>query len=211
MTALQGQPVAARRPLSRPMSRALLWAVCRYRKLDAVPLGRILEDQGQGSFGWSILLFSVVNMLPLPIGSNVVTAIPLLLLTGQMALGFPHVRLPGFISRRRIPRRGFQRIVMRLRPLLRPIEKVIRPRHPRLFRPQAERVIGALMFVVSAALFLPIPFSGLLSAFALLVCAMGLIERDGTVTVIGLCLGAFALLVTATAATLLVLGANSLI
>ena len=193
------------------MSRALLWAVCRYRTLDAVPLERILADQGQSSFGWSILLFAVVNLLPLPIGSNVVTALPLLLLTAQMALGFSHVRLPGFIARRRVPRRGFQRAVLRLRPLLRPIERVIRPRPPQLFSPQAERVIGALLFVVSAALFLPIPFSGMLSAFALLVSAMGLIERDGVVTLISLGLGAVALVVTATAATLLILGANSLI
>lgn len=207
MTASQDQSVATR----RPMSRALLWAVCRYRNLEAVPLERILADQGHSSFGWSILLFAVVNLLPLPIGSNVVTAIPLLLLTAQMALGLPHVRLPGFINRRRVPRRGFQRVVMRLRPLLRPIEKVIRPRPPRLFGPQAERVIGALLFVVSAALFLPIPFSGLLSAFALLVSAMGLIERDGVVTMIGLGLGAIALVVTATAGTLLILGARSLI
>ncbi len=195
----------------RTMSRALLWAVCRYRTLDSVPLGRILEDQGQGSFGWSILLFAVVNLLPLPLGSNVVTAIPLLLLTGQMALGFSHVRLPAFISRRQVPRRGFQRVVMRMRPLLRPIEKIIRPRHPQFFTRRAERLIGGVMFIISAALFLPIPFSGLLSASALLVAAMGLIERDGVVTMIGLAMGAFALTVTGIAATVIVLGAQSFI
>ncbi len=192
------------------MSRTLLWAVCRYRRVDAVPLGRILEDQGQGSFGWSILFFAVVNMLPLPIGSNVVTALPLLLLTGQMALGLPHVRLPRVINRWRVPRRGFQRAVMRLRPLLRPIERVIRPRPPQLFSPQAERWIGRFLFVVSCALFLPIPLSGLLSAFSLLVVAMGLIERDGVVTVTGLGLGALAITVTTVAATVIVIGAQSL-
>lgn len=211
MTAPQAGSMPAQSALQRPMSRALLWAVCRYRTLDAVPLGRILEDQGQGSFGWSILLFAVVNLLPLPLGSNVVTAVPLLLLTAQMALGFSHVRLPAFINRRRVPRRGFQRVVMRMRPLLRPIEKIIRPRHPQFFRPKAERLIGAGLFVISAALFLPIPFSGLLSASALLVAAMGLIERDGVVTLIGLAMGAFAITVTAVAATVIVMGAQSFI
>ncbi len=195
----------------RSMSKALLWAFGRHRKVESVRLGRVLKDQGQGSFGWSILLFAVVNLLPLPLGSNVVTAIPLLLLTGQMALGFPHVRLPRFINRQRVPRRGFQRVVMRLRPLLRPVEKVIRPRHPQFFTTKAERVIGTLLFVVSAALFLPIPFSGLLSASALLVAAMGLIERDGVVTLIGLAMGAFAITVTAIAATVIVMGAQSFI
>ena len=202
-------PVPA--PPRRSLSRALLRAVWRYRHLEAVPLGRILADQGQRSFGWSILLFAVINLLPLPFGSNVVTAIPLLLLTAQMALAYPHVRLPGVITRRDVSRRGFQRAVLRLKPLLRPVERVIRPRRPDLFGLEAERWIGGFLFLVSAALFLPIPFSGLISAAALAVTAMGLLERDGMVTLIGLGLGLVAILVTLAAATALLLGFRSLI
>ncbi|MEQ8355096.1 MAG: exopolysaccharide biosynthesis protein [Kiloniellaceae bacterium] len=207
-TTRSGGPSAA---LRRSLSWALLRAVGRYRTLDVVPLGRILADQGQRSFGWSILLFAIVNLLPLPIGSNVVTAIPLLLLSGQMALGFSHVRLPGFITRRAVPRRGFQRVVLRLKPLLRRIERVIRPRPPQLFGLEAERLIGVFLFLVSTALFLPIPFSGMIPAAALLVTAMGLIERDGVVTLIGLGLGAAAIAVTVMAAAALVVGARFLI
>lgn len=202
-------PVPA--PPRRSLSRALLRAVWRYRHQDAVLLGRILADQGQLSFGWSILLFAVVNLLPLPFGSNVVTAIPLLLLTAQMALAYPHVRLPGVITRRAVPRRGFQRAVLRLKPLLRPVERVIRPRPPDLFGLEAERWIGGFLFVVSTALFLPIPFSGLISAAALAVTAMGLLERDGMVTLLGLGLGVVAILVTLAAATALLLGFSSLV
>jgi hypothetical protein len=207
MTVMSDQPAAVRRSLSW----SLLRAVGRYRDLEAVPLGRLLADQGQRSFAWAILLFAIVNLLPLPFGSNVVTALPLLLLTGQMAAGFSHVRLPGVITRRAVSRRGFQRVVLRLKPLLQPVEKVIRPRPPRLFDRDPERVIGVLLFIVSAALFLPIPFSGLTSATALLVTAMGLLERDGVVTLLGLGLGVIAVCVTLAAATALVIGANSLI
>ncbi|WP_420345164.1 exopolysaccharide biosynthesis protein [Pelagibius sp.] len=207
MTSLQGRSAAAR----RSMSKALFWAVGRYRRLEAVRLGRILQDQGQGSFGWSILLFAMINMLPLPLGSNVITALPLLLLTGQMALGFPYVRLPAFISRRRVPRRAFQRVILRFKPLFRRIERVIRPRLPQFFTAKAERLIGGLLFVVSAALFLPIPFSGLFSAAALAVSAMALIERDGVVMIVGLVMGVVAIVVTVTAATAIVIGANSFI
>ena len=198
-------------PPRRSLSWSLLRAVGRYRTLETVPLGRILADQGQRSFGWSILLFSVVNLLPLPIGSNVVTAIPLLLLTAQMALAYPYVRLPGVITRRAVSRRGFQRVVLRLRPLLRPVERVIRPRPPELFGLRAERWIGGFLFLVSAALFMPIPFSGLISASALLITAMGLLERDGVVTLLGLALGVVAIGVTMAAATALFLGVRSLI
>lgn len=195
----------------RRLSWMLLRAVGRYRTLDRVPLERILADQGQRSFGWAIMLFAFVNLLPLPFGSNVVTALPLLLLTGQMALGYDHVRLPGLITRQTVPRRGFQRIILKLKPLLRPIERVIRPRPPEVFSLRAERRIGAFLFLVSAALFLPIPFSGLTSATALLVTAMGLLERDGVVTCLGLVLGGVAILITGAAAAALVFGVQSLI
>jgi len=172
-------------------------------------LGAILAELGDRSFGWSIIVFALVNLLPLPFGSNVVTALPLLLLTGQMVLGFSHVRLPGIIARRHVPRRGFQGVVLRFRPLLRRIERIIRPRHVWLFAPRAERIVGACLFLVSVALFLPIPFSGLISAFALLVAGIGLAERDGAVVFAGLAVGVVAIAVTLAAATTIVLGVQA--
>lgn len=204
------------------MSRSLLMALRRRRgQADQGPedagqaqddrrsLGAILSELGDRSFGWSIIVFALVNLLPLPFGSNIVTALPLLLLTGQMVLGFSYVRLPGFIARRRVPRRGFQGVVLRFRPVLWRIERVIRPRFAWLFTPRAERIIGAWLFVVSAALFLPIPFSGLISAFALLVAGIGLAERDGGVVCAGLAVGVLAIAVTLTAATAIVLGVRA--
>lgn len=196
------QPSAGRGSISR----SLLRAFGRYRKTDAVSIGTILSELGDRSFGWTILLFSLVNLVPLPIGSNMVTSLPLLLLTGQMALGLPHVGLPGVITRRRVPRNGVRRTVIRLRPLLRPLEKIMRPRRLWLFQPQSERGIGALLFAVSVALFLPIPFSGYIPAIALLVTSLGLVERDGTVTLIGIVLGVAAMAVTLVVGALILIG-----
>lgn len=64
----------ARRPsLSLPILRIA-------RELDrvgALTLGNLLNELGERSFGWAIVLFSLVTLLPLPPGSSVVTAIPL--------------------------------------------------------------------------------------------------------------------------------------
>lgn len=140
-----------------------------------------------------------------------VTSLPLLLLTGQMALGLRHVGLPAFIKRRRVPRNGVRRTVIRLRPLLRPIERVLRPRRLWLFQPPTERRIGALLFIVSLALFLPIPLSGYLPAIALLVTALGLVERDGTVTLIGMAIGVAAIIVTLVVLALLGAGVQAIL
>jgi hypothetical protein len=191
------------------MSRSLLLALRRRGNADAVPLGTVLADLGDRSFGWSIMVFALFNLIPMPIGSNMITALPLLLLTAQMALGLPHVRLPGFINRRRVSRRGFQRVVLRLKPVLGPLERIIRPRHPWLFQPRCERLVGACLFVVATALFLPIPLSGFISAFALFITAVGLAERDGSITLLGLGIGAAAIGVTLAAAATIVIGVQA--
>ena len=204
---MSDQPLGTRASISR----SLLRAFNRYRQIDEISVGTILSELGDRSFGWSILLFALVNLVPLPIGSNMVTSLPLLLLTGQMALGLRHVSLPDVIMRRRVPRNRFRRTVIRLRPLLRPIERVLRPRHLWLFQPRTERRIGVLLFAVSLALFLPIPLSGYIPAIALLVTALGLVERDGTVALIGMAIGVIAIIVTFVVLSMLSIGAKAIL
>jgi hypothetical protein len=190
------------------MSRTLFRAAGRRAEADLVSISTLIAGLGDRSFGWSVLLFALVNLIPMPFG--MITALPLILLTGQMAAGFEHVRLPGFITRLRLNRKGFQRVVLRLRPLIRQIEKIVRPRHVWLFQPQNERLIGLLLLVVSLALFIPIPLTGFIPAIALFVTAFGLIERDGIVTLSGIVLGIIAIIVTLSMVGMLVLGAQAL-
>src|SRR5690606_10387388 len=123
----------------RTMSRSLLMALRRQPDASAVPLGGVLAELGNRSFGWAILLFGLVNLIPMPIGSQMITGLPLMLLAAQIVLGFSHVRLPAFVNRHRVSRRRFQEVVMRLRPVLRPLERIIRPRLTWLFAQPCER------------------------------------------------------------------------
>lgn len=198
-------------PLRRRLSRRLLRAAKPDPQAEPIALGELVVGLGDRSFGWCLLLFALVNLIPLPPGSNMVTAIPLLLLTGQMSLGYDYLHLPRFIAARQIDRRAFRRTVMRLHPLIAPIEKIVRPRHGFVFAPAYARPIAILLFAVAFNLFLPIPLSGYLPAGALFVSAFGLIERDGVVTLAGLALGIFSIAVSLTIIVLLFLGAEALI
>jgi hypothetical protein len=172
-------------------------------------LGELVSGLGDRSFGWCIVVFALVNLIPVPFGSMVM-ALPLMLATAQMTLGLPELRLPQPLMQRRIDRRRFQAAVMRVRPLLRPIERLVRPRHPGVFGRQGERAIGALLLAVSIALFVPFPLSGYLPALALLVTGIGLVERDGLVALAGLALGTVAVAVTAAVGGALFLGVQLL-
>jgi hypothetical protein len=192
------------------LSRRLFRAAGSRGAPEGQSLGEVLEGLGDRSFGWLVLIFSLANLMPLPPGSTLVLAIPLLLITAQMAMGLRRVRLPGFITRRRVDRKGFQRIVLRLRPLIRPIEKVVRARHEYVFAPGPERALGAFLLVVSTALFLPIPLSGYLPAIALFITGFGLVERDGLVTLGGVAVGMVAIIVTIVVGGMIFFGARAI-
>ena len=174
-------------------------------------LGEVIAGLGDRSFGWLILMFALVNLMPWPPGSTMVLALPLLIVTGQMALGLSQVRLPRFVTERRVGRKTFQRVVLRLRPLIRPIERIVRPRHLFVFGAATERLLGVALFLVAIALFMPIPLSAYLPAFALFVAGFGLVERDGLVTLIGVALGLIAIGVTVAVGGMIVLGAETII
>src|SRR6056297_1373010 len=173
-------------------------------------LGNLLSALGETSFGWAIVVFSLLTLLPLPPGSSVVTALPLLVTTGQMVLGYPHVKLPAPLARLRLDPEKLRRTVLRLRPVTRRLERVLTARYTPLFARRNERPLGLLLFVIAFALFLPVPFSGWFPALSLFIVGVGLVERDGLVCMIGLALGGASVLLTLSLLASFALGADAM-
>lgn len=199
------------RPRRKTMTRAIQGALLPHRRAPTVSVGALLTELGDRSFGWAILFFALINMIPAPYGSTLITSLPLLLLTMQMALGYEHVSLPDLVTRRRVPVQGVRRLIIRLRALTRPLERFVRPRQDWIFVRRNERLIGFALFAVAAALFIPLPLSGGIPAFAILVSALALVERDGLLMMIGLGIGAVSIVITAVVAGLLIAGVQSVI
>ncbi len=188
------------------MSRLLLAAVYLRKGAEQVEVREIVAKLGDRSFGWVLLLFAVINVLPWPPGATLVTAIPLVLITAQIALGRDAVYVPDFIARRTVSRATFSRAVLRMRPLFRLLEATTRRRHVWLFKPRNERLVGIALLVIAVVQFIPIPFSGWFPGFSILIASVGIIERDGRVLLVGLGLGVFAILLTAAVIALAVSG-----
>jgi hypothetical protein len=205
----QGLPLGGGFGIPRPLSRRLVRAAGPPGNGDGMTVGDLVGTLGDRSFGWCIVLFALINLIPMPLGSMIMS-LPLMLVAGQMALGLPKLRLPQAVMRREVGRKRFQKVVMRLRPLFRPIERIIRPRHGIVFTPRNEQVIGLVLFAVAVALFMPFPLSGWLPAVSLLVTGLGLVERDGLVALAGLGLGLFSVALTVAVALALVLGVQFL-
>ncbi len=193
--------------LSLPILRTLR----SQHQTGALTLGSLLSGLGERSFGWAIVVFSLLTLLPLPPGSTLITALPLLVTTGQMMLGYRYVSLPGPLARLRLDQSKMRHTVLRLRPITRRIERILTPRITMLFARRYDRPLGLLLFLIAFALFIPVPLSGWFPAIALFVFGVGLVERDGLVAMLGLLLGAASILLTVVILTSLAAGADALI
>lgn len=198
-------------PFRRYLANRLVRAAHDPDRSERMSLAELVASLGERSLGWALVVFALVNLLPLPMGSDTITAIPVLIVTAQIALGYDELRLPDFIARRRIGRKHFQKLALRLGTLFRPVERALKPRLAWLFEPPGERLFGGWLFVVALALAAPIPLTGYVPALAIALAGIGLIERDGIVALAGAALGLVGIGLTVTAATMLVAGAEALV
>lgn len=180
--------------------RSLVWTILKFsrqrHKAGDLSVESLLEDLGGKSFAWAILVFALFAMLPFPPGATLLTALPLLLVTAQMTLGYPHLKLPNLLLKRKIDHGKLRKTIIWLRPATKHLDRLLRPRNQTIFNARYERIIGGALLAISFALFLPIPFSGWLCAFSLFVYAAGAAERDGLIALFGLMLGTACLVFT---------------
>jgi hypothetical protein len=114
-----------------------------------------------------------------------------------MMLGFRYVQLPRRLADMRLDQHKLRRAVLRLRPVTRRLERILQPRLQVLFLRRNERPLGVALFIIAFTLFLPVPLSGWFPAMSLFIAGVGLVERDGVVTMLGLLAGALSVLLTA--------------
>jgi hypothetical protein len=110
--------------------------------------------------------------------------------------------LPGRLAARTVSRRALDDLARRADPWLRRIETVSRPRLAALTRAPADRIVGLALVLFSASILVPLPGTNTVPGIAVVVVAMGLLQRDGILVVLGMALG------TAWIATLLIAGAT---
>lgn len=150
-----------------------------------IRLDDVLAAFGERAFGAVILLFAAPNLLPLPPGSSSVLAVPLLVVSAQLALGRGVMWLPASLARRDLPRERLIAVADRLLPWINRAERVLKPRLGFMLAPVGDRLIGLVCTLLSAVLFLPIPFGSVPPALALVAFALALLARDGVAALVG--------------------------
>jgi len=160
-------------------------------------LGQIIEEDGPDrltftelaeklhsrAWGGLLFIFAAINVLPLPPGTSVFFAIPLMIVSAQMVLGRASPWFPKRIDRRGVTKEELKRLVVKIGWFEHRIERVLKPRLPGLSGPLAARIIGAVCFLLALVAAIPIPLFHVAPAVAIVLFGLALIYRDGAVVI----------------------------
>jgi hypothetical protein len=157
------------------------------RPEDTVSFGDMLDALGERGFGLLLIVLALPNCIPFPgvPGTSFVTGMAILFVSIQLVLAKNEPVLPDWLSRKSFSRAQLSRFIVKTNPLLRWLEKPIRPRLAPVVVGFGERLIGIVAVIHALTLALPIPMGNLPQAIALILLALALIELDGLMAIFG--------------------------
>jgi hypothetical protein len=197
----------AREPATHIPTSQLLRAMLADAAPERVNLTWLLDKLRQRSFGAILLVLGFVAMLP---GVNIVAGAALLALGFQMMMARAVPVLPSFIADHPLPANRVARLMGRALPAITALERIVRPRWPMPF-PITQRLVGLVILLLAASLFLPVPFSNIIPGALTMMVALSYLEADGALLSIALGLSAGSLAVTAAEGWAVIAGANFLL
>jgi hypothetical protein len=163
-----------------------------------VTVGALLDRWGDRAFGPLLLVPALLAVAPaigaIP-GMSIGTAAFIMLVAVQRLAGRRCPWLPGRLRRVGLPQRRLDQAAEWLKPYMARLEKVLRPRWPRLSQPPFTQLV-ALACIALAILMIPlafVPFGVLLPGAAIAILAAGLTVQDGLVMTLGCAAGGAAL------------------
>lgn len=146
---------------------------------DRISFDDILTALSERSFGALLILFSALNLLPLPPGSSTVFGIPLVLLSIQMLIGLENPWFPAFLRRKSMRIETYRSGIAKLESVLARFERLARPRYWLVPQIIVERVVSVVALLMSLIVILPIPLINQIPALSIILLAIGLGEQDG--------------------------------
>ncbi len=163
-------------------------------RAGTLSLGELLDAMGRTSIAFAILILSLPALTPIPGPFGMFFGTCLAIVSLQIIAGYRRIWLPRVLSERRLSATIVTLVVRHTAPLVRRVEaRLQRGRLRALTGHRAQTLLGVPVFLLAVAIALPIPFGNFLPVGALVVIAMGLMERDGLATLFGIVLAAIAL------------------
>jgi hypothetical protein len=163
---------------------------------DQFTLAWLLGHLHRRSFGFIMLLLALVAMLP---GISYVAGLLLLVPALEMIANRVAPFFPRRIAAHPLPTRHLDRVLSRAIPVLRYLERAIRPRwHTPL--EVTKRVVGVVVLLLTVLLLLaPVPMIQVVPALVIVMISLAYLEEDGVLLSIALLIAVALLAITGVA------------
>lgn len=133
------------------------------------------------AWGGLLVIFAAINVIPLPPGASIFFAVPLLIVSTQMAFGRATPWFPARIDRRGVTKDELRRLIAKMEWLEVRVERMFKPRLATLTAATATRLIGVICFILAWLTMLPIVHVA--PAAVIVLFGLALIYRDGILVI----------------------------
>jgi hypothetical protein len=167
----------------------------------AATLGDLIDRLDERAFGILFFLLALPCSIPLVTVLPQIFSLPMLALAGQMAMGRKSPWLPESFRKRAFPVAALKKVLDRSERYVGWFEALAQPRLRAVTGHGGSRFIGALLIIPIASILFPMIGTNTVPGIGVCIVALGLIERDGFLVILGLLIGvlwviAFAVVVT---------------
>lgn len=166
------------RPL--PLSQRLMQIVAEEGP-DRLTFSQLALQLHARAWGGLLVIFAAINVIPLPPGVNIFFAIPLMIVSAQMAFGRATPWFPARIDRRGVTKEELRRLVTKIEWAESRVERMFKPRLATLTGEAATRLIGIVCFVLALLAMLPVVHVA--PAAVIVMFGTALIYRDGALVI----------------------------
>jgi hypothetical protein len=195
--------------LSQELERYFWSEICPPR----VQLADLVHLTGERAFGFFFVLLSLPSALPIPApGYSVPFGIVIALLSIQLLAGRSEPWLPQRVLKQGMELTQIQGVLKSGLPWLKRIEGLSKPRLTAICTSVTGRVcIGFLITLMACSMMIPVPGTNTLPAIGVFVSGFGLLEDDGALSLVGLCVCVLAGVVSTSILLAMYLGGASIL
>jgi hypothetical protein len=167
---------------SQEKTSALLKRIAENMTGEKIHVGILLYRLRRRSFGGLFFFLALMSLIP---GISIFSGILMIILSVQLSIGLRAPLLPRFISEYSLNVDYLKIILNRTAKKIETVERYIKPRILPLTQTPFTIIFGVLIFCLSAVVMVPLPFTNLVPAIAISIIALGFLERDGLIVLVG--------------------------
>jgi hypothetical protein len=173
-----------------PRISSLLAKIAKDGEGDRITVRQIVDALGARGFSLLIVILGLPNSLPMPPPIALVSGLLMVAISLQLIFGRAAPWLPRTVLTKSLARHDVAKAVDTAMPWVKWIEKLARPRLSLFDHAVSWRLLGFCLLILSLGLVFALPVIGQIPiGIALCLVGLGLVERDGYLTLIGFGIG----------------------